>query len=100
MKFTIEDTVNAILRNKQYFNGSGRDDFYIGVEGVFDNAPLGVDVNVYTRRKAERLSWTAVAYPLVEVRNEALSPDYSVSLLWFNFQFTNDKKNELKIFTR
>lgn len=67
------------------------------MEGAFDNAPLGVDINVYTRREeAGRLSWTAVAYPLVEMRNEALSPDYGVSLLGFNFQFTNDEKNELE----
>ena len=95
MRFSIEDAINGILRNSQDFKGDNKDDFYIGVERMFDNAPLGVDINI-KRQEEGRSHWTAVAYPLIEERNETLTPDYSNSLLEFNFQFTNNEKNELE----
>ena len=96
MKFSIEDAINRILRNNQDFKGDNKDDFYIGVKRTFDNAPLGVDINIKWQEE-KHLPWTAVAYPLIEVRNEILTPDYGNSLLGFNFRFTNNKKNELEI---
>ena len=102
MKFTIEDTVEAILRNKEYFNGNQGDDFYITIEDVFDNAPIGVDINTYANGDEEGyLSWTAVVYPLMEVTDivegTVVMPDFHSTLLSFNFLFTNHEKTKLEI---
>ena len=101
MRFTIEDAVKTILRYKQDFNGDGGNDFYLGMEGVFDNAPLGVDINVYTKEETGRLLWTAVVYPLMEVMDAVegtiIMPDFMNPLLTFNFLFTNQEKTKLDV---
>ena len=101
MRFTIEDAVKTILRYKQDFNGDGGNDFYLGMEDVFDNAPLGVDINVYTKEETRRSLWTAVVYPLIEVMNTVegttIVPDFMNPLLTFNFLFTNQEKTKLDI---
>ena len=102
MRFTIEDAVKTILRDKQDFNGDGGNDFYLGMEDVFDNAPLGVDINVYTNEDEEDyLSWTAVVYPLMEVMDAVegtiIMPDFMNPLLTFNFLFTNQEKTKLDV---
>ena len=103
MKFAIEDAVNVILQCKGDFNGAGGDDFYISLEQAFDDAPIGVDINVCTGRQKEgELSWKAVVYPLIKVGNlmdneVVVVPDFGNELLDFTFQFTNTEKTRLAI---
>lgn len=102
MELTVESIVKTILKRKEDFDGSKKDNFYITLEDTFNDAPLGVDINVQTiGQEEERLYWSAQVYPLVEVSDQiegpVLMPDFGRVLFTFNFFFTNPQKTELGV---
>ena len=102
MELTVENIVKTILKRKEDFDRSKKDNFYITLEDAFNDAPLGVDVYVrIVGEKEGNLYWLAQVHPLVEVADEIegsrLMPDFGRTLFTFNFFFTNPQKTELGV---
>ena len=102
MELTVENIAKTILKHKKKFSKNKKGNFYIALEGTFNNAPLGVDINVrIVGEKEGSLYWLAQVHPLVgitdEIEGPVLVPDFGRTLLTFNFFFTNPQKTKLGV---